>query len=67
MSLLIFILTPCLSLFLTLKRISLPHTSYPKHLAHENQVNGYAKKFAGSVFGNKGEKEFGEKKLDGEI
>jgi hypothetical protein len=30
------------------------------------QVNGYAKKIAGTVFGNKEEKEFGDKKLHGE-
>ncbi|ORY26228.1 hypothetical protein BCR39DRAFT_541508 [Naematelia encephala] len=36
-------------------------------LPFKEQVNGYAKKFAGSVFRNKDEKEFGEKKLQGEI
>jgi hypothetical protein len=30
------------------------------------QVNGYAKKFAGKVFGNEGEKDLGEKKLAGQ-
>ncbi|WVN87773.1 uncharacterized protein L203_102968 [Cryptococcus depauperatus CBS 7841] len=33
----------------------------------KDQVNGYAKKFAGATFGNAREKEWGEKKLAGEI
>ncbi|WVF65659.1 hypothetical protein IAT40_000390 [Kwoniella sp. CBS 6097] len=33
----------------------------------KEQVNGYAKKFAGAIFNNDREKEFGEKKLDGQI
>jgi len=35
-------------------------------LPFKEQVNGYAKKFAGTFFGNKDEKEFGEAKLRGE-
>ncbi|WVW79248.1 hypothetical protein I302_101214 [Kwoniella bestiolae CBS 10118] len=35
-------------------------------ITFKDQVNGYAKKFAGAVFRNEGEKEFGEKKLQGE-
>jgi hypothetical protein len=37
-----------------------------KHKA-DSQVNGYAKKIAGTFFRNSEEKEFGEKKLRGEI
>jgi hypothetical protein len=33
---------------------------------YSSQVNGYAKKFAGTIFNKPEEKEFGEKKLRGE-
>ncbi|WVQ81416.1 hypothetical protein IAT38_003540 [Cryptococcus sp. DSM 104549] len=36
-------------------------------LPFKEQVNGYAKKFAGATFGNQKEKEWGEKKLAGEL
>ncbi|WWC91299.1 uncharacterized protein L201_006242 [Kwoniella dendrophila CBS 6074] len=35
-------------------------------ISFKEQVNGYAKKFAGTVFRNEDEKEFGEKKLQGQ-
>ncbi|WRT68963.1 uncharacterized protein IL334_005945 [Kwoniella shivajii] len=41
-------------------------TSGQEKISFKDQVNGYAKKFAGTVFRNEGEKDFGEKKLDGE-
>ncbi|KAK8843382.1 hypothetical protein IAR55_007039 [Kwoniella newhampshirensis] len=42
-------------------------TSTTEKIPFKEQVNGYAKKFAGTVFRNPEEKEFGEKKLDGQI
>ncbi|WWC73185.1 uncharacterized protein I206_107151 [Kwoniella pini CBS 10737] len=39
---------------------------YEDKITFKDQVNGYAKKFAGTVFKNENEKEFGEKKLDGQ-
>ncbi|WVQ75455.1 hypothetical protein IAR50_005080 [Cryptococcus sp. DSM 104548] len=36
-------------------------------LPFKEQVNGYAKKFAGATFGNEKEKAWGEKKLAGEL
>ncbi|WWD21100.1 hypothetical protein CI109_105581 [Kwoniella shandongensis] len=41
--------------------------STTEKIPFKEQVNGYAKKFAGTVFRNSEEKEFGEKKLDGQI
>ncbi|WVR09137.1 hypothetical protein IAU60_006199 [Kwoniella sp. DSM 27419] len=35
-------------------------------VSFKEQVNGYAKKFAGQVFNNDREKEFGEQKLNGQ-
>ncbi|ODN74625.1 hypothetical protein L202_06978 [Cryptococcus amylolentus CBS 6039] len=36
-------------------------------LPFKEQVNGYAKKFAGATFGNEEERKWGEKKLAGEL
>ncbi|WVQ64001.1 uncharacterized protein L199_002160 [Kwoniella botswanensis] len=43
-----------------------PNPNTEEKVTFKDQVNGYAKKFAGAVFRNDGEKEFGEKKLQGE-
>ncbi|WWC64117.1 uncharacterized protein I303_106725 [Kwoniella dejecticola CBS 10117] len=41
-------------------------SSNEEKITFKDQVNGYAKKIAGTVFRNEGEKEFGEKKLEGQ-
>lgn len=41
-------------------------TNDQNQVPFKEQVNGYAKKIAGTVFGKPEEKEFGEKKLRGE-
>ncbi|ALO68996.1 hypothetical protein CNF02875 [Cryptococcus deneoformans JEC21] len=41
-------------------------TEHSEKLSFKEQVNGYAKKFAGATFRNREEKEWGEKKLAGD-